>query len=49
MPLWKCDECHHEWEGSRPTCDWCKANGHILEKETPFEKMVKEYFGKKDK
>lgn len=23
MPIWKCRDCHHEWEGTRATCDWC--------------------------
>ena len=45
MPLWKCNNCHHEWEGSETDniCDWCRSEGHILEKETPLEKSMKEF------
>jgi hypothetical protein len=43
MPYWACTACHHEWEGSKDEsqCDWCKANGYILEPETPLEKVIK--------
>jgi len=43
MPLWKCNKCHHEWEGSNNICDWCKSEGHILEKETTMERSMKEF------
>ena len=40
MPLWKCKACHHEWEGYRPKCNWCGAEGYILEEKTPLEKAL---------
>jgi hypothetical protein len=45
MPLWKCNKCHHEWEGDqdRNICDWCNSEGHILEKETAMEKSAKHF------
>ena len=34
----------HEWETSdfKSLCDWCGDSGYILEKETPFERYLKE-------
>lgn len=23
MTLWKCRDCHNEWEGNHSTCEWC--------------------------
>lgn len=42
MPYWKCNSCHHEWEGikSKNKCEWCGSEGHILEEKTPFEQTV---------
>ena len=42
MPLWKCHNCHHEWEApGKRKCDWCKCTQvHILEEQTPLERMV---------
>lgn len=31
MKLWHCASCHHEWQGNRVTCDWCKGTGELLE------------------
>jgi hypothetical protein len=49
MPLWKCDSCHHEWEGDRKwgVCDWCGSTGHILDSKTPLEKLISKLFNKK--
>jgi len=43
MPYFKCNDCHHEWEGSNDMrkCDWCGGQSHILEEVTPFEKFVR--------
>jgi hypothetical protein len=41
MPLLHCKECHHEWEGeSQSICDWCGAEGFILEEQTTLEKLL---------
>jgi Cys-tRNA synthase (O-phospho-L-seryl-tRNA:Cys-tRNA synthase) len=42
MPLFHCDECHHEWEGGVAVCDWCGAGGHVLVKKTPLEAMIED-------
>ncbi len=46
MPLWLCNECHHEWEGDNQCkqCSWCKSNGHIIQEKTPLETMSKEMY-----
>jgi hypothetical protein len=42
MPLLHCDDCHHEWEGSKNSkCDWCGGKAYVLANETQFEKFVK--------
>jgi hypothetical protein len=43
MPLWHCGRCHHEWEGSKEQfqCDWCKADGYVLDTMTELEKLIK--------
>jgi hypothetical protein len=43
MPLWACNHCHHEWEGSSTDdqCDWCDGSARILEDETPLEWTIK--------
>ena len=48
MPLHKCTECHHEWEGDELLCDWCGAGGDIILEETQFEAFVKALFGDDD-
>jgi len=41
MPLLKCRNCMHEWEGkSDSKCAWCGCKGRILEEKTAFEKYV---------
>jgi hypothetical protein len=41
MPLLHCKKCHHEWEGKNDsTCDWCGAEGYILEEQTDLEKLL---------
>lgn len=41
MPLYKCSECHHEWEGSQGNCSWCKKGvGILLEEKTPLEESI---------
>ena len=40
MPIYKCEVCHHEWEGHNPKCDWCGGDSYILEEKTPVEKLV---------
>lgn len=44
MPLLHCNECHHEWECTtkKPKCNWCGGDFYILEKQTSFEKFVKD-------
>jgi rRNA maturation endonuclease Nob1 len=43
MPHLKCKNCQHEWDSNPESkCDWCGAEGVILEEETSFEKFVKE-------
>ena len=44
MPLFHCNKCHHEWEGSKDMsmCTWCGSEfSYILEDQTPLEKMLK--------
>lgn len=50
MPLWHCNKCHHEWEGTEDhnVCDWCKDDGHIIEKVTPFERFCTWLLGERD-
>jgi hypothetical protein len=41
MPLLKCTECHHEWEGLKDSrCDWCGKDGKILVEKTGLEQMI---------
>lgn len=42
MPLWHCNNCHHEWEGSDTSraCDWCHGSGRIIAEKTPLEQML---------
>lgn len=42
MPLLHCVNCHHEWESvSRYSkCDWCGADGDVIEEKTPLERMA---------
>jgi len=40
MPLLHCKSCHHEWEGSRTTCDWCDCEGEIIQEKTSLEMML---------
>ena len=41
MPLLHCKKCHHEWEGKNDSiCDWCGAEGYILEEQTDLEKLL---------
>jgi len=45
MPLLKCLNCQHEWEGTEDSkCDWCDSGGRILEEETPLEKATANAF-----
>ena len=39
MPLYHCDKCHHEFEGSKEElkCDWCGASAHIIKEKTELE------------
>lgn len=42
MPYFKCNKCHHEWEGAKEDteCDWCGCKkSTILEEKIPLEKM----------
>ncbi len=43
MPLFHCNDCHHEWEGNKymTRCGWCNGSSYILEEFTPLEKMLK--------
>ena len=51
MPLFKCDACHHEWEGGkkRNKCDWCGESAHVLAKETGLEILCKQLFKQRGK
>jgi hypothetical protein len=44
MPLYHCNDCHHEWEGADDdcVCNWCGSDGYILEEKTPLEKMLED-------
>lgn len=44
MSHWHCTKCHHEWDGpkDKSTCNWCGADGSVLEEYTPFEMMMRE-------
>jgi len=41
MPLMHCSKCHHEWESvdKESRCDWCGADGKVLEDKTSLEKV----------
>ena len=41
MPIYHCTECDHEWEGCKnhAKCDWCGADGYVLEEKAPIEKL----------
>lgn len=42
MPYYHCNDCHHEFEAiEQRTCNWCGGSSHLLEEETPLEKMNK--------
>ena len=41
MPLLHCEDCHHEWEGSRDSkCDWCGGESYVLEPQTSLERAL---------
>ena len=44
MPLMHCKDCHHEWESidEKKPCDWCSAEGYVLEEKISLEKMLDE-------
>lgn len=42
MPIFHCDTCHHEWEGSRPECDWCGGGSYILKSRSELEEMCED-------
>ena len=47
MPLFHCDNCHHEWERAEEdtTCDWCDSeNAYILEEKTPLERTINDIY-----
>jgi len=34
VSIWHCSKCHHEWETTnkeKTVCDWCGADGYVLE------------------
>lgn len=41
MKHWHCHDCHHEWDGGDPHCDWCGGQGFVLEEETQFARFMK--------
>jgi len=43
MPLWKCSECHHEWEGTNTKCGWCGNKGYQLQEKTSLENMIEDF------
>jgi hypothetical protein len=45
MPLYHCNECPHEWQGTTydlPVCDWCGAVEHVIQEMTELERMLSE-------
>lgn len=40
MPIWKCENCHHEWEGTFAKCDWCQSAGYLLKTDSELEEMI---------
>lgn len=37
--LWKCTECHHEWQATvnaGAICEWCGEDGFVLQDEGPL-------------
>jgi len=48
MPLLKCTKCHHEWEGHNGPCDWCGADGFVIQEKTAFETFVSRMLGGPD-
>jgi hypothetical protein len=43
MPLYHCESCHHEFEHGRVLrvkCDWCGADGYLIQQQTAFEKFL---------
>ena len=42
MPLWKCGECHHEYEGGASKCDWCgsEKTPKMLKAKTGLEQWI---------
>lgn len=45
MPLLKCNECHHEWEGQKNSfCDWCSCpDSTVLMEKTGLESFLANY------
>lgn len=42
LPLWKCTECHHEWQGlKKRACDWCGSPSEKLGFWHDFEAVKK--------
>jgi hypothetical protein len=50
MPLWKCAECHHEYEGEASKCNWCgsEETPRLLEAKTSLERMLETWRNKDD-
>ena len=49
MPLLKCRDCMHEWEGKiNSICDWCGGNSRVLAHETHMEKWAKNFIEKQE-
>lgn len=42
MPIKHCSKCHHEWEGHENICDWCGAEGYIIQKKSELEKFLEQ-------
>lgn len=42
MPLFHCNNCHHEWEGNTTirVCDWCGAKGKVIAEKTDLENFL---------
>lgn len=47
MPIMKCYDCHHEWEGQRKECDWCDSKNEaiILKDKSELENMISRWGG----
>jgi len=43
MPIYHCQDCHHEWEGTEDEneCTWCDGGSYVLSAKSALELMGK--------